>query len=105
MEEANLNYIDELSGGSLDFKTNIVFIIKKELSNEIGVYDRHKETLNFVQMSQSVHKLKHKISILGMKKSYYLAEEYEANLKNNSTNVHSDFESILKNMQEFVNLL
>jgi hypothetical protein len=46
-------------------------------------------------MAQSVHKLKHKISILGLEKSY-LAEEYESNLKNNSTNLHSDFESILK---------
>jgi hypothetical protein len=64
----------------------------------------HKEKLNFVQMAQSVHKLKHKISILGLK-SCYLAEEYESNLKNNSTNLHSDFESIFKNMQDFINLL
>jgi hypothetical protein len=56
-------------------------------------------------MAQSVHKLKHKISILGLEKSCYLAEEYESNLKNNSTNLHSDFESILKNMQDFINLL
>ena len=105
MEEANLNYIDELSGDNLDFKTNIIFIIKRELSNEIEIYNGHKEKLNFVQMAQSVHKLKHKISILGLEKSYYLAEEYEGNLKNNTTNLHSDFESILKNMQKFVTLL
>jgi hypothetical protein len=42
----------------------------------------HKEKLN-LQMAQSVHKLKHKISILGLEKSCYLAEEYESNLKNN----------------------
>jgi hypothetical protein len=105
MEEANLNYIDELSGDNLDFKTNIIFIIKRELSNEIEIYNGHKKKLNFVQMAQSVHKLKHKISILGLEKSYYLAEEYEGNLKNNTTNLHSDFESILKNMQKFVTLL
>jgi hemerythrin-like domain-containing protein len=29
MEEANLNYIDELSGDDLDFYTNIIFIIKE----------------------------------------------------------------------------
>jgi hypothetical protein len=32
-------------------------------------------------IGQSVHKLKHKISILRFRKSYYLAEEYENNLK------------------------
>jgi hypothetical protein len=94
MEEANLNYIDELSGDDLDFYTNIIFFIKRELADEIEIYNMHKEKLNFVQMAQSVHKLKHKISILGLEKSCYLAEEYESNLKNNSTNLHSDFESI-----------
>jgi hypothetical protein len=92
MEEANLNYIDELSGDDLDFYNNII-IIKRELADEIEIYNMHKEKLNFVQMAQSVHKLKHKISILGLEKSCYLAEEY-SNLKNNSTNLHSDFESI-----------
>jgi hypothetical protein len=83
MEEANLNYIDELSGDDLDFYTNIILLLK-ENSDEIEIYNMHKEKLNFVQMAQSVHKLKHKISILGLEKSCYLAEEYESNLKNNS---------------------
>jgi hypothetical protein len=98
MEEANLNYIDELSGDDLDFYTNIILLLK-ENSDEIEIYNMHKEKLNFVQMAQSVHKLKHKISILGLEKSCYLAEEYESN-KEQLTNLHSDFESILKNMQD-----
>jgi hypothetical protein len=36
--EANLNYIDELSGDDLDFYTNI-FIIKRELADEIEIYN------------------------------------------------------------------
>ena len=52
-----------------------------------------------------MHKLKHKISILGLEKSYYIAEEFEENLKENSSHLQSDFESILKRMQDFLDTL
>ena len=105
MEEANLNYINELSGGNLEFKNKIIAIIKVELPDEINKYEYYKTQLDYSQMFQSVHKLKHKISILGLEKSYYIAEEFESNLKNSSTELQSDFELILKKMQDFVALL
>ncbi|SHM04153.1 histidine kinase [Flavobacterium xinjiangense] len=105
MEQPNLTYIDELSGDNLEFKTKLIGILKKELPNEIKGYSEEMATTNFSEAAQSVHKLKHKISILGLEKSYYIAEEYEINLKNNSTNLNADFENILKIMQEFVNRL
>jgi hypothetical protein len=46
----------------------ILFLLLKENADEIEIYNMHKEKLNFVQMAQSVHKLKHKISILGLRK-------------------------------------
>ncbi|MFE3872699.1 Hpt domain-containing protein [Flavobacterium sp. ZS1P70] len=105
MEQPNLTYIDELSGDNLEFKTKLIGILKKELPNEIKGYSEEMENTNFSKAAQSVHKLKHKISILGLEKSYYIAEEYEVNLKNNSTNLNADFENILKIMQDFVNRL
>jgi hypothetical protein len=105
MEQANLNYINDLSGDSLDFKAKLISIIKIELPDEIGVYFGYKAKGDFARMAESVHKLKHKISILGLEKSYYIAEDYENNLKKNSTDLRSNFESILEYMQEFVNLL
>jgi hypothetical protein len=36
------------------------------------------------QAAQAVHKLKHKVSILGLEKSYYLSD-YEDNLNDNSS--------------------
>lgn len=105
MEEANLNYINELSGDNVEFREKIIAIIKEELPEEIKVYESYKASNNFSQMAQSVHKLKHKISILGLEKSYYIAEKYELNLKNNSTEIQLDFEIILKKMQDFVALL
>lgn len=105
MEQPNLNYIDELSGDDLEFKTKLIEILKKELPQERKGYLEEMGDSNFLQAAQSVHKLKHKISILGLKKSYYIAAEYEDNLKNNSTNLDADFENILKSMQEFVSRL
>ncbi|MGO4818595.1 Hpt domain-containing protein [Flavobacterium sp. W22_SRS_FP1] len=105
MEQPNLNYINELSGDNLEFKKKIISILKKELSDEIGVYVEQLKNANYFLASQSVHKLKHKISILSLEKSYYIAEEYENNLKNNTTKLDLDFQNILKNMQEFVNRL
>ncbi|MFV8332023.1 Hpt domain-containing protein [Flavobacterium sp. XS2P14] len=105
MEQPNLNYIDELSGDNLEFRTKLIGILKKELPKEIIGYSGEMENTNFLEAAQSVHKLKHKISILGLEKSYYIAEEYESDLKNNSTNLAVDFENILKIMQEFVNRL
>ena len=102
MEEANLNYINELSGDNVEFREKIIAIIKEELPEEIKVYESYKASNNFSQMAQSVHKLKHKISILGLEKSYYIAEEYENNLKENSTDLKAVFENILESMQEFV---
>jgi hypothetical protein len=56
-----------------------------------------KNLKNYLEAAQSVHKLKHKISILGLDKSYYLAGEYENNLKDNTTILDTDFENIFKN--------
>lgn len=105
MEQPNLNYIDQLSGDNVEFRTKMIGILKKELPEEIAVYRKDMATENFSLAAQSVHKLKHKISILGLEKSYYIAEKFEDNLKNKSIELDSDFETILKVMQEFVNRL
>jgi hypothetical protein len=102
MEQPNSEYINQLSGDNEEFKAKIVGILKKELPEEVAFYDNQVQTKNYKLAAESVHKLKHKVSILGLEKSYYIAEEYEENLKANSTSLQSDFEKILKMMQDFV---
>lgn len=102
MEQPNSVYINQLSGDNEEFKAKIVGILKKELPEEVAFYENQVQTKNYKLAAESVHKLKHKVSILGLEKSYYIAEEYEENLKANSTNLQSDFEKILKMMQDFV---
>ena len=102
MEQPNNNYIDQLSGDNLEFKAKMIAILKGELPEEIAIYQNQMSQDNLAEAAQSVHKLKHKISILGLEKSYYIAEQFETQLKNESTGLQSDFEAILRVMQQFV---
>ena len=105
MEKPNTSYIDQLSGDNLEFKQKMIDILKRELPEEIEMYQSQIQNSNFLLAADSVHKLKHKVSILGLEKSYYLAETFEENLKNNSTQLQNDFEAILKAMHQFVEAL
>lgn len=102
METPNLNYINDLSGDNEEFKAKIINILKRELPVEVEVYRNEMQKADYNQAAQAVHKLKHKVSILGLEKSYYIASDYEDNLNDNSVALKSDFESILKAMEEFV---
>jgi HPt (histidine-containing phosphotransfer) domain-containing protein len=102
MEQANSEYIDELSGNDIEFRKKIIEILKRELPEEVGTYHNQIQNKNYLMAAGCVHKLKHKISILGLKKSYYIAEQFEDNLKENSTELQADFDSIMTIMQDFV---
>jgi hypothetical protein len=102
MEKPNNTYLDELCGDNEKFRQKVVTILKKELPLEIDVYKKEMSKNDYCSAAQAVHKLKHKISILGLEKSYYIASNYEDNLNNNSIALQNDFENILKAMQEFV---
>ena len=101
MEKPNLNYIDELAGDDNDFRAKLVSTIKRELPSEIADYKNSLANNDFLTAANHVHKLKHKISVMGMEKSYYIAEEFEHNLKNHSVDLKSEFEDILAAMQSF----
>lgn len=103
MEQPNSNYINELSGEDIEFKQKMITIIKTELPHEIESYKTFFASENYKATAEIVHKLKHKISVLGLEKSYYIAEEFEDNLKKNSTVLQNEFEEILCVMQNFVN--
>lgn len=105
MEQPNLNYINQLSGDNEEFKAKVIGILKRELPEEVAFYENQIQSKNYKLAAESVHKLKHKVSILGLEKSYYIAEEFEDNLKEQSTKLQSEFESILKAMQDFVDTL
>ena len=102
MEQPNINYINKLSGDNAAFKSKMIAILKRELPEETTIYKHQMQNNDFNLAAQSVHKLKHKISILGLEKSYYLAERFEDNLKNNDIDLQSSFEEVLVLMNAFV---
>ncbi|MGO4822553.1 MULTISPECIES: Hpt domain-containing protein [unclassified Flavobacterium] len=102
MEQPNINYINKLSGDNVAFKSKMIAILKRELPEETTIYNHQMQNNDFNLAAQSVHKLKHKISILGLEKSYYLAERFEDNLKNNDIDLQSSFEEVLVLMNAFV---
>ena len=95
MEQPNQTYIDSLSGGDEAFKQKLIDIIKKEYPEEKQVYFDNYNANNFKLAADNVHKLKHKISILGLEKSYDVAVAYETNLLEGSTDQKDEFEAIL----------
>jgi HPt (histidine-containing phosphotransfer) domain-containing protein len=101
MEEPNLNYINELAGDDNDFRATLIGVIKNELPTEITEYQDNLAAQNFNAAADNVHKLKHKISVMGMEQSYYLAEKFENNLKSSSTLLQAEFGQLLMAMQGF----
>lgn len=101
-EKPNLNYLKEISGGDLEFEEKLLIIVKKELPEEINSYKNFLNENNFKQAAELVHKIKHKISILGLEKSYQVAIDYEENLKQDNLNLKVEFEEILNSMICFI---
>ena len=58
-------------------KKKIISILKDEFAKEIIIYHTNIKTKNYLHAAENVHKLKHKISILGLEKSYQIAIRHE----------------------------
>lgn len=101
MEKPNINYILQLSGDDNTLKHKMINILKSELPLEIATYNKYIAEKNLKLAAECVHKLKHKIAILGLEKSYYLAQEYETHLLECKTDCKTEFENTLQLMQDF----
>lgn len=105
MELPNLSYIHSMSGGDKAFEQKLIDIIKLEFPEEKEVYYMNYTSKNFKQAAENVHKLKHKISILGLEKSYEIAVAFENNLLEGNTNLNEQFESILNTITNYLKQL
>ncbi|MDI1315953.1 Hpt domain-containing protein [Flavobacterium sp.] len=105
MEQPNLDYILKLSGDDEAIQLKLISILQYELPLEIDAYFACMHLKKTKQAASCVHKLKHKIGILGLEESYYTAEKYEDELKKNKKNLQKKFENTLTLMQNFVNEL
>jgi len=102
MEQPNLNYIKELSGGDIDFKKKLIEVVKTELPLEIEEYLTNIERSAYIKAAENVHKLKHKLGILGLEEGYAIAIAYETQLREGTTDLKNTFQSILSACTNFI---
>ena len=105
MEQPNIDYFIKLSNNNASFQQKLIELVKYELPLEIDFYFNYKKLNEWEKAAESVHKLKHKIGVLGMEKGYHVAEAYENNLREGSTALEATFEEILTTINQFVKLL
>jgi hypothetical protein len=105
MEEPNFSYLNSFTGGDKAFEEKILTLIKKEFPEERDIYLNNIVINKFDLAANNVHKLKHKISLLGLEESYGLASQHELNLIDGNNNLHENFTKILDIMARFLNEL
>ena len=98
-----MTYIQKLSANDKEFENKLLSIIKIEFPEEKSQYLNNISARNLLEASKNVHKLKHKISILGLEKSYRIAERFENNLVEGQTALQDDFEAVLEVITQYLN--
>ena len=102
METPNLSYIKELSGGDIAFEESLINILKKEFPEEYQLFTKNFDSKNYTEASINVHKIKHKISILGFKKGLELASKFEKDLKKGDVKLYDNFINILNKIHVYL---
>lgn len=101
-ETPNLDYVEQLAGEDLEFKKKFIEILKDEFPNEMALYYQHIQQNEPKAASLDVHKIKHKMNIIGLDESYAIATCYEKELRDGKTDMHSHFDVILNIMKNYI---
>ncbi|MBT8186876.1 MAG: Hpt domain-containing protein [Croceitalea sp.] len=101
-EVPNLNYIKEIAGGNEEFEKKFLSIIQTEFPKEKEDYLSLLENNELEESAKVVHKIKHKLGILGLTNGYKLAIRYEEDLKYGDTKLKDDFMGVLNSVEEFI---
>tara|TARA_B110000908_G_C10248363_1_gene450265 strand:- start:2388 stop:2705 length:318 start_codon:yes stop_codon:yes gene_type:complete len=105
MEKPNLTYVDALSRGDKLVKNNLIQIIKTEFFLEKMAYYKSLKNKDFKKIETNVHKIKHKISILGFVKRYKMANDYEHYLRDHQLIGAKDFEKTIIAISEYLKII
>ena len=104
-EKPNIDYIRSIAGGLPEFEKKLIRIIKSEFPIERTSYNIHIAESQLKLAAEDVHKLKHKISILGLKESYEIAVQFESNLLEGHSEGQIEFEEIMQIVAQYINTL
>lgn len=101
-EQPNLDYFNQIANGEQAVINTLISILKSEFPEQLENYNQSILASNFKDTAEAVHKLKHKIGLLGLEKGYHLAHEFEQNLRNDNLRNQKEFEDVLKNITNFI---
>ena len=101
-EIPNLDYIKEIAGGNEEFEKKFLSIIQVEFPKEKEDYSNLLNSGELEESAKVVHKIKHKLGILGLSNGYKMAIKYEEDLKIGNTALKDDFEGVLNAVEEFI---
>lgn len=102
METPNLTYIKEISGGDKDFEKSMLDILKAEFPKEYTVLKNNFANKNYQEVALNIHKIKHKIGMLGMKKSFEFATTIEQDVKKGIIEEYDAFLLILDRINVYL---
>lgn len=102
MEQPNLSYINKLSKGDVSFQKEILGIIKEEFEGEINNYYKYLKDDNFDKAKVYVHRIKHKMSILSLEKSYEITNTFENSFMTSKLEHQEYFEKMLPIMLNYL---
>lgn len=102
MEQPNLLYIKNISENDIDFENTLLDVLKSEFLDEQAAFKNNISENKLKEASLIVHKLKHKIGLLGLEKGYEIATLFENQLKNNDIKLHEKFLEILDKIHVFL---
>ena len=102
MEQPNLSLIKEISGNDIEFQNSILEIIKKEFPEEVDLFKENFDSKNYIEASNNVHKIKHKISLLSLPLAFETASQFEIALKEGNIKLHDDFLEIIDKIHVYL---
>ena len=97
-EEANLDYIENISRGDEGFRNRFISILKEEFPNEKKLYEKYIAEESYRHAYETVHKIKHKINVLGLAEGHALATKHEAELQDGLRSLSGEFQEVLNHI-------
>lgn len=100
-----MNYLANLADGDEAFQKTFTGILKSEFTADVAAYECAISGHDYESARQAVHKLKHKIGLLGMVKSYSQAQGFEDQLRAGNDQLKDWFGALLIQLQGYLNTL
>ena len=101
----NTKYIEQLADGDVQFMQSCITVLKTEFVIDTDAYFEQFKQQEFYLCAKLVHKLKHKLLMLGLEGLCERIAVYEEELKQANTDFHLEFEKQIKEIKIYLNTL